>query len=289
VKNVVERVSFKLEADLADWAGQTLQPYLPEGLLSKGEGSATVLQGWFSGSKEKKSLLVEEIEALGGKSLRFIREKPKNWLRLAKSKFPVQKIGPFLIVPSTPGPHPKGDFASSPIRLIQGQAFGTGLHQSTRLMLKAVGCLAKTEASFPGRVLDIGAGSGILGIACLKSGAVCVDSVEIEAAACAEMRQNRQGNGVGPGSFRILEGGFPGSPGLGRRRYGLVLANLTVDLLLPRLGSLFGRVQPGGRLWMSGIFQEGEKRTLEKACGRLRRKVAGSASLGKWWWLEVRA
>jgi len=123
-------------------------------------------------------------------------------VREYKSRFPVQALGRFVILPlwRRRAKLPRGKL---PIILMPGQAFGTGLHDSTRLMLKAI------ETAQARSVLDVGAGSGILGFACLRLGANKVLSLEIEEAACHEMKGNAKLNGYKPSQFACAAAAFP--------------------------------------------------------------------------------
>ena len=135
------------------------------------------------------------------------------------------------------------------IALDPGMAFGTGTHASTRLVLEELDRL-DAEGLAPARVLDVGAGSGILAIAAVKlwpaATVVAVDNDPIAVAACAE---NAGVNAVGD---RIASAATPVGDVDGQ--FELVLANIQAHVLRELLPGLAPRVAPGGTLVMSGLL-----------------------------------
>jgi len=132
-----------------------------------------------------------------------------------------------------------------------GAGFGTGLHETTRLCLAALGGWAR-EGGPVTRVLDFGSGSGILGSAAAVGGARRVDSVEIDARVHDAIRQNAHRNGVADRvSVRreLPAGGLP---------YDLVFANIVASVLLDHAEHLCSLVRRGGggRLVLSGLLAE---------------------------------
>jgi ribosomal protein L11 methyltransferase len=172
-----------------------------------------------------------------------------------------------------------------PIVLIQAQAFGTGLHESTRLMLQGLEALAEQGALEGATVLDVGAGSGILGFASLHLGAQSVTNVEVESAACAEMRENRTLNRVASRRFPVICGRFP-LQRLRAKRYPLVLGNLVTPVLEQLMPSLKRQMAGGGRLFCSGIHTPAEAARVTKAAKAQGLKPLVSKSLRGWYRLE---
>src|SRR6266851_7073359 len=116
------------------------------------------------------------LRQVGPLQVRILRE--ADWANAWKEYFFVHRVGQrTVIVPSWR----QGEYEARPddvvLLLDPGMAFGTGLHPTTRLCL-----LAAESLVTPGmRVLDVGAGSGILSIAAARLGAARVEAVEIDA------------------------------------------------------------------------------------------------------------
>lgn len=170
-----------------------------------------------------------------------------EWRDAWKRYFHVTRISPrIVVVPSWESyTTAEGEVA---IDLDPGMAFGTGTHASTRLVLEELDRLSAGTA--PDRVLDVGAGSGILAIAALKlwpaSTAVAVDNDPIAVAACA---QNAAANQVGA---RIASTLTPVGEVSGQ--FPLVLANIQAHVLRALRVDIAARVAPGGTLILSGLL-----------------------------------
>jgi len=131
-----------------------------------------------------------------------------------------------------------------------GQAFGTGQHPSTQLVLRRIERLAQ-HGRLPAEVLDVGCGSGILGLAALKFGARRVRGIDLDPEAMTASRANAAANGLAGGlevsltPLEELAGAYP-----------LVLANLTAKDLAELAAPLAARLAPGGELVVSGLLVE---------------------------------
>jgi ribosomal protein L11 methyltransferase len=136
------------------------------------------------------------------------------------------------------------------IVLEPGRAFGTGLHETTRLV---AGALVAHAPRFAGRaVLDVGCGSGILSLVALASGAASALAIDIDAEAVLAARENAARNSVGE---RLRAEAIP--LGAVRDRYAAVVANIearTLEAIAPELVRV---VEPGGLLVLSGILTPG--------------------------------
>ncbi len=190
-----------------------------------------------------------ELRPIGELRTRLVHE--ADWASAWKAHFPVLRVGRRLVIRPTWRRHRRrpGDVV---LALDPGMAFGTGLHPTTRLCLRALEDLADAAVLRPrARVLDLGSGSGILSIAAAKLGAASVlaldvDPIAVEATA-ANARRNRLAARIEARRGSLPSGAAP---------FDLVLANLVASILVELAPSLAAELAPEGRLVASGIVDE---------------------------------
>ncbi len=136
------------------------------------------------------------------------------------------------------------------ITIDPGQAFGTGTHETTRLVLAELDRIVKGGE----RVLDVGCGSGILSIGAVLLGAASAAGIDVERESVDATHENAERNGVG-GRVKAsltplarVKGTFP-----------LVLANVESRVLVPFAKDIAARVAPGGTLVLSGLLAAEEE------------------------------
>jgi ribosomal protein L11 methyltransferase len=139
------------------------------------------------------------------------------------------------------------------ITLDPGQAFGTGTHETTQLLLGALP--GNVRAGM--RVLDVGTGSGILAIGACLLGAAHVTALDLDPLAVSATVENAAANGV---SERIAASETHVEQIT--ERFALVLANIEARVLAPLAQELSARVAPGGKLFLSGLLQPDMERML---------------------------
>jgi ribosomal protein L11 methyltransferase len=182
-----------------------------------------------------------------------------DWVRSFREAFTAFDVGRFRVVPAWEASPDSGLV----LRIDPARAFGTGTHETTRLCLLALERLAGEGPL--GRVLDLGAGTGILAVAAIRLGARRATAADIDAESVDSVRHHAQLNGVELAVVR----GDAGRP-LRDRSFDVVLANLTAPLLVERASEITSLLAPGGRLVLSGLLStQGEE--VEAAYGALRR------------------
>jgi len=167
----------------------------------------------------------------------------RDWLadyRAAAEPFDVGRG--FRVDPrDPPGEAPAGERTT--LRIPARTAFGTGSHESTRLVLEWLEDLDLAQRS----VLDVGTGSGILAFAAEHLGASRVVGCDVDAGAVCIARGNARANGLSPGLFA------GGVAALGASaRFDLVLVNILPENIAGELPRLVRLLAPGGRLISSG-------------------------------------
>jgi ribosomal protein L11 methyltransferase len=196
------------------------------------------------------------LQAFGLRAVGELRVTPvddADWSEAWKKDYRPQRIGRVVIVPSwLDEPIQPGEVA---IRLDPGMAFGTGLHPTTR------GCLTLLQRlePMPRRVLDVGSGSGILGIAALRLGAERVEALDTDPLAVEATNANAAANGVGD-RVLAMRGTLAARPE--GARFELILANLVAVLLIELADALAAHAETGGTLLASGIIEPRGDETL---------------------------
>ena len=158
-----------------------------------------------------------------------------------------------------------------PLRLDPGLIFGTGSHATTRMCLQAL-----EEYTAPGkRVLDLGCGSGILGIGALVLGCDSCLGCDIDPKAPDVAMANAALNDFSSDRIRIVAGDLISDSSL-RRSFGsgydIVLANIVSDVIIPLSAYVPGFLRPDGVFITSGIIegrQDEVHSSLEKAGFRI--------------------
>lgn len=172
-----------------------------------------------------------------------------GWAEKWKEHFKPGRVGKRLVVKPSWEPYEcaPGEVA---VTIDPGQAFGTGTHETTRM------CLQFVEEAFeldppPSSVLDIGTGTGILGICAALLGASRVLGIDTDPKAAEVARENAAANGV---ADRFESTFLPLSTVEGK--FDLVLANIIAEILIDMKREILDRCAPGGLMVLSGILTE---------------------------------
>ncbi len=179
-----------------------------------------------------------------------------DWLAMALSGLPPVRAGRFFVY----GAH---DLGRAPVntvnlRIEAGAAFGTGHHGTTVGCLQAYHDLLKAR-SFQ-RVLDVGAGTGVLAIAAARTGTPIAVGTDIDAPSVRIAGENAALN-----KARVR---FVHASGLGhasvrqRAPYDLVFANILAPPLVALSHDIKGALTPGGIAILSGLLRTQERRVL---------------------------
>jgi len=221
------------------------------------------------------------LQAFGLRPIGDLETRPvleADWAAAWKEHFPVLRVGRRLVIRPT-WRHHRRAADDVVIALDPGMAFGTGLHPTTRLCLTALERVADDAAasgSGPGRVLDVGTGSGILAVGAGLLGASPIVAVDPDPIAVEAASANAARNGLA-GRIDVRRGSVP----TGLLPFDLVLANLIASLLIDLAPVLAAELRPGGTLIASGIYvdREGEVRAALAEVGI---GTAGRDAEGDW-------
>lgn len=222
-----------------------------------------------------RSQLVAVLSGAGlvdsASAVRFEALAGQDWARAWMDRYEPLRFGERLwICPWHIEPDPAWPVV---VRLDPGLAFGTGTHETTALCLEWIDghdVAGKT-------VLDYGAGSGVLAIACALKGARRVVAVDHDAQALEACRDNARRNGV----ESVIAVCAPEE--LGNVTADIVLANILAGPLVDLAGAIGERVVAGGALVLSGVLAE----QGETVAAAYRERFPDMASVGKNDWLRL--
>ena len=233
---------------------------------------------------------------IGSGEIRISETADTDWINNWKQYFHSFRVDDILIVPSweedggereSGGPKPSMRLSIDP-----GTAFGTGKHETTQLAIRQMRkYLGEGDA-----VLDVGAGSGILGIIALKSGASFVCGTEVDPTAELPFLENREKNGVpadryprtggdvvGDASAReevlsMLSSAKGGAPAEG---YDLIVSNIIAEIIVSLTAVVPEMLRKGGICVTSGILRE-KQGMVEDAMRKAGLSVLETDVLGDW-------
>lgn len=219
--------------------------------LARNEQGAIQKTGIIAGVKRLKAEN-GNAEWLGSLDITVSESDDKDWENNWKQYFHPLSIGEkFLICPSWEKVSGEG---RTVIEIDPACSFGTGRHETTAL------CLEELEKQdIAGKdVLDMGCGSGILGIAALKLGAKHVDAVDIDMVATRIAGENAEKNGIPEGLMDIYCGNIltDGTlcESLAQNSYSLILANIVADIISDMLPFFARCLDAQGHMICSGII-----------------------------------
>jgi ribosomal protein L11 methyltransferase len=189
------------------------------------------------------------------------RLQAEDWAHSWQQHFPPLRVGTRLLIRPSWDQTPVGT-AGVVLTLDPGRAFGTGTHATTALCLEVIARLADGPAP-PQRVLDVGAGSGILAMAAAALGASAVVACEIDRDACQIATENVAANGL---QQLVQATATPLEELTGN--FDLILANILAGENIRLAPHFLARLSPAGHLALSGILVEQEA-AVTAAFGRL--------------------
>ena len=184
-----------------------------------------------------------------------------DWAESWKQYYKPVPLGKVTIVPAWEKYDAKEDEVV--IKMDPGMAFGTGTHETTRLVIR----LMQDELRGGERLLDVGTGSGILSICASKLGAKSCNAYDIDPVAVKVARENAEADGctnITVGVSDLLRG-----VDLSGGKYDFCVANIVADIIIRMLPDIKSYLKEGSPLILSGIIGEraDEVRSAVIACG----------------------
>ena len=191
-----------------------------------------------------------------------------DWVNNWKQYFHQFTIDDVLIIPSWEDVQPE-DEDKMIIHIDPGTAFGTGMHETTQLCIRQI----KKYVTEDTEILDVGCGSGILGMLALKFGAKHSTGTDLDPCAIDATHENMDVNGISRDQYRVMIGNIIDDKEVqdqvGYDRYDIVAANILADVLVPLTPVILNHltnVVSGGTL-MIGKRTPGETERDQTATG----------------------
>lgn len=195
---------------------------------------------------------------LGAGTLEASETEDKDWINNWKQYFKPFTVDNILIKP-TWEPLPKEHADKLLIQIDPGTAFGTGQHETTQLCLRQLKKYITTET----KLLDVGTGSGILGITALKLGAKEVFGTDLDGSAITAVGENLEANGIGTDSFTVLQGNIIDDKAVqdqvGYECYDVAVANILAPIIIELQKEIAVHIKKGGIFITSGIINTKEE------------------------------
>lgn len=238
------------EADFQDFLENNHQywDYVDDELESRFTGVSRI-KCYLCDDEDGRAVLCRIRGAYGGVETSFVEDSDweNNWREYYK---PIE-VGEKLVV--VPEWEDIPDDGRTALRLDPGLIFGTGSHATTRMCLAALEKYAGEGKTF----LDLGCGSGILGIGALVLGSARCVGCDIDPKAPDVAASNAALNGIGSDRFKVYAGNILSDASLRHMLgsgYDAVLANIVSDVIIPLSALVREFMKPGAVFITSGII-----------------------------------
>lgn len=201
---------------------------------------------------------LSEFVNVGERTIAVSETEDKDWINNWKQYFKPFTVDDILIKPTweeIPAEHADKLL----IEIDPGTAFGTGKHETTQL------CIRQLDKYIKGgeKVLDVGTGSGILGIAALKLGASEAFGTDLDENAVVAVRENLEANHIPAEKFGVVQGNIIDDKAIqdqaGYECYDIVVANILAPVIIMLQGEIAPHLKHGGIFITSGIINTKEE------------------------------
>ena len=247
---------------------------MPEGPADDG---IAYLNFYLEEGADKEAILKDVRDALddlknfmdiGEATIEESQTEDKDWINNWKQYFHQFYVDDILIVPSWEEVKAE-DKDKMILHIDPGTAFGTGMHETTQLVIRQL----KKYVTPDTEMLDVGTGSGILGIVALKLGAKHVLGTDLDPCAVPAVAENKEANQIVDETFDMVIGNIIDDKAIqdqaGYEKYDIVTANILADVLIPLTPVIVNQMKKGAYYITSGILDVKEEIVVEavKAAG----------------------
>lgn len=199
---------------------------------------------------------------LGARTIEASETEDKDWINNWKQYFKPFTVDHILIKP-TWEEIPEEHRDKLLIQIDPGTAFGTGMHETTQLCIRQLQKYVTPET----KVLDVGTGSGILGIAALKLGAKEVKGTDLDENAIQAVGENLESNQISSDKFAVVQGNIIDDKEVqdwaGYEWCDIAVANILADVIILLQKEIPVHIKHGGIFITSGIINMKEQAVRE--------------------------
>lgn len=219
------------------------------------------IEGILANVKQELEEMKEFID-LGECSIEESQTEDVDWINNWKKYFHQFYVDDILIIPSWEKVKPE-DEDKMIVHIDPGTAFGTGMHETTQLCIRQLRKYVTKDT----RILDVGCGSGILGMLALKFGANYSVGTDLDPCAIDATYENMEENGISKDQYEVMIGNIIDDKSVqdtvGYEKYDIVVANILADVLVPLTPVIVNHLKKGGIYITSGIIDDKEETVVE--------------------------
>ena len=205
---------------------------------------------------------MSEFMDLGECSIEESETEDVDWVNNWKQYFHQFYVDDILIIPSWEDVKPE-DEDKMVIHIDPGTAFGTGMHETTQLCIRQI----RKHVTPDTEILDVGCGSGILGMLALKFGAKHSVGTDLDPCAINATYENMEVNGISKDQYEVMIGNIIDDKAVqdkvGYECYDIVVANILADVLVALTPVIVNQLKKGGIYITSGIIDDKEETVVE--------------------------
>lgn len=235
-----------------------LKAYIPQALYQKNSGPIEAVLAGYAIISRKDEVIEDQ-----------------DWNAVWESSYEPVRFGDFCFVHAPfhrPLPEVRYNICIEP-----KMSFGTAHHPTTALMIQFL-----QEAPPVGEhVLDMGCGTGVLGILAAMQGAGSVTGIDVDEWAYRNALENVKTNGLsehGACSVKILLGDAASLPGM---LFDRIIANINRNILVQDMAAYAAALKTGGHLYLSGFYEQ-DMPVIEQACNAHRLFYRQHHSIDNW-------
>lgn len=218
---------------------------------------------------------------VGERTITTSETEDKDWINNWKEFFKPFTVDDILIKPTWEA-IPEEHKDKLMIQIDPGTAFGTGMHETTQLCIRQLRKYVDSQS----KILDVGTGSGILGIAAIKLGAPEVFGTDLDENAIVAVGENLEANGISKDRFEVVQGNIIDDKEIqdkaGYGCYDIAVANILADVILMLQKEIPAHLKHGGIFITSGIINMKEEAVKEALEANEELEILETTYQGEW-------